>query len=211
MRFPLAVLSVLLVLAIPAFASDADRPIEETATPCSLAGAWYGGSDPTFPYAWTMNPINGNSLTTYAEIAAVGSTFGYAELYPWHGVAQRTAAGTWEWWGYCFALLQPELAEELGVDPTLPEFDIVHAVIEFVDCNTITSTIDVFGWYYNFKFDRTPFVDPVDFSALGEGETLVETYHRLPMPAIAPLHATPRFDPIPLSDSNTGRRPLRKR
>ena len=62
------------------------------------------------------------------------------------------------------------------------DMKFVHEVIEFQDCNTFTSTIDLFGGFIPWTEEKIPFVTQPDynmFDILGVN-TIVETYHRMP-------------------------------
>lgn len=166
--------AVFLAIAIPGFAQG-------VGTNCDISGTWYGGSDPNTPYLWTMTPMAGGRYSSVAQQAFPFSLMPqYAGVTNWSIDVNKLNAREYEaygmsYWVYRWADLN---------QPQLPELDVVRSHIQFVDCNTIKNTIDVFVVYFAFdSATMTPFVTPADVDVLAEfndGAPIVETYHRMP-------------------------------
>lgn len=188
---------VLILLVVPALAQNvtAGQASPQAANPisCSLAGVWYGGSDPTYSYMMSFVPTTQDRFFSVAELAGAGvldpSVWGYKWTTAWHGEVVKSGPNSWEQWGIQYLIWDPAAAAAQGVDGSAPELDVVHGKFHFTDCNTLVSTIDYYGGYFAFnQFNvptRTPFVTPVDVNWLEVYgvETIVETYHRMPSPS----------------------------
>ena len=146
---------------------------------CDISGTWYGGSDPQYQYVWSLTPVGAGRYYSSIQNGYDVRPFGMVSASAWVGEAIKTGHKTFDTYNMSFWLWDPAAAAAAGLDPSLPEVDIVHSRVEFIDCNTFTSTIDVFGAYYSFTPARTPFVTPLDADFLAGG-TIVETYHRMP-------------------------------
>ena len=105
---------------------------------------------------------------------------GYVAATAWVGETAKSGGRTFDSYLMSYWLWDPAAAAEAGLDRSLPEVDIVHSRIRFIDCDTFTATIDVFGAYFAFTPDKTPFVTPPDADYLFGGPPIVETYHRMP-------------------------------
>ena len=203
---------MLLAIALPAVADDAASP-NAAAGPCSLAGTWYGGSDPAYPFIWTNTPIAGNRYTTYAEAGADNLPYGYKAQTGWLGEMARDNDGVYHSWGLSYWVWDPDAATAAGVDSSLPELDIVHSTIALTDCNTMTSTIDTYAAYFTFNpSERSPFIDApdLDFLEVLGLTTLVETYHRMPRLADIDTQRTPRIPQAAIGDRTVPKIPRRR-
>jgi hypothetical protein len=138
---------------------------------CDISGTWYGGSDPQYQYLWSLTPVGAGRYYSSIQNGYDVRPFGMAAASAWVGEAIKSGHKTFD--TYLMSYWIPDVAG------ALPEVDIVHSRVEFIDCNTFTSTIDVFGAYYSFTPARTPFVTPLDLDFLAGG-VIVETYHRMP-------------------------------
>ncbi len=170
---------ILLIFSIPSFAQG-------VGTGCDISGTWYGGNDPAFQYLWTISPMAGGRYSSVVQPGFDNHPFGYITWSTWSGELIKINARTYDqqamsYW--VWDLQKPELLPP-GVNPTLPEVDIVRSRVKLLDCNTLTNTIDVYAGYYNFTPEKIPFVTPADVDylrVLYPGiTTLVETYHRMP-------------------------------
>jgi hypothetical protein len=148
---------------------------------CDISGTWYGGSD--YQYLWTFTPMAAGRYYSLTQPGFDNHPFGYITWTSWAGELRKTGARTYTSYGMSYWVWDPDAAAAAGVDPTLPEVDIVHSTVKMIDCDTFTSTIDVYAGYFSFTPEKTPFVTPPDVDWLQvfyPGVTLVETYHRMP-------------------------------
>lgn len=173
----LAILVLLAVaVAIPCSAQGVGKS-------CDISGTWYGGSDPAFQYLWTITPLNAGRYSSVTQPGFDNRPFGYITWTNWTGEITRVDARTYDSYGMSYWVWAPGAAPD-GVNAALPEVDIVHSRLRLVDCNTMTSTIDLYAGYFSFTPEKTPFVTPPDvdwLQVLYPGvTTLMETYHRMP-------------------------------
>ena len=151
---------------------------------CDISGTWYGGSDPQYQYLWTFSPVAAGRYYSLTQPGFDNHPFGYITWTNWSGELRKTGARTYTSFSMSYWVWDPEAAAAAGVDSTLPEVDIVHSTVKMIDCDTFTSTIDVYAGYFSFTPEKTPFVTPPDIDwlqVLYPGvTTLVETYHRMP-------------------------------
>lgn len=193
MRMRVALSSVLalcvLGVAVPSGAQGVGRS-------CDISGTWYGGSDPSTPYQLTVTPIGAGRYSVVAQQAIDIRLFGGAMQTNWSGEIRKNGR-TYDWYAMLYWVVTPP--DQTTPPAPLPEVDIVHSRLRFVDCNTLKNTIDTYGAYFAFNppyIDaegnavpgRTPFVDPVDFdimAAIGIPE-FDEMYYRLPIGRIPP-------------------------
>lgn len=176
----LVLVAVILVSGLPILG---DEPQSNGNARCEIAGTWFGGSDPTTPYLMTVIPNRAGRYTAVFQLAAPVHALGYANLSTWSGELVQIGPNRYEAWAIIFATLDPDVAAEAGVDPSIPELDYVHSYIEFTDdCNTVSNVIDALNWYTNFDFTKgtVPFVTEPDGMALPEGVTIDEVYYRMP-------------------------------
>lgn len=167
MRNRLVLLAALVLaavaVAVPCGAQGAGRS-------CDLSGSWYGGSDPAYPYLASFTPVGAGRYYSSFQNGYDARLFGYSSATAWVGETIQKGSKTFDSYIMSYWILE---------GASLPEVDIVHSRITFIDCNTFTSTIDVFSAYFSFTPDKTPFVTAPDFSYLSGGP-IVETYHRIP-------------------------------
>lgn len=183
----LFVMLFIVALAIPAFAA---APPQGTGRPCTLAGAWYGGSDPAYPFHWTFTPAGPGRYTYVTWMGVDFRPAGYTSWTDWTGEAVSTDPTTLESWGMSMYVMDADTASAFGVDPALPELDIVQSRIDMIDCDTFTSTVEVYAGYFGWTAAIEPFTDPYDASFLPDGATVVETYHRMrTSPDFTPQHS----------------------
>jgi hypothetical protein len=156
---------ILLLFSVPGYPQGVGND-------CDISGTWYGGSDPNYQYLASFAPLGAGRYSFSAQNGYdVRPIFpGYVAATAWVGEAVKMGRNTFD--TYLMSYWIPG-------GTSLPEVDIAHSRVEFIDCNTFTSTIDVFGAYLSFTPDKTPFVTPVDLDFL-VGGTIVETYHRMP-------------------------------
>jgi len=159
---------------------------------CDVTGTWYGGSE--YQYLWTFTPMAAGRYYSITQPGFDNRPFGYVAWTNWTGEIVKTGARTYDSSGMSYWIWDQAAAEafmaQTGItfDAGLPEVDIVHSRIRLIDCNTFTSTIDVYAGYFSFTPEKRPFVDTPDIDwlqILYPGVTLVETYHR--MPATCPI------------------------
>lgn len=155
--------SFLLLFSVPGFPQGVGNS-------CDISGTWYGGSDPAFPYLLSFTPVGAGRYYSSGQNGYDVHQFGYSAATAWVGETIKNGSTTFD--SYIMSYWITEGAP-------LPELDIVHSRITFIDCDTFTSTIDIFGGYFSFTPDRTPFVTPPDLSFLSGGP-IIETYHRMP-------------------------------
>jgi hypothetical protein len=175
MRIKSLMLGTVLVIATaaPGFAQGAGNS-------CDISGVWYGGSDPQYPYVVTITPIAAGRYQFVAQLGADIRPLGYLSSTNWLGEVGKASAQKYDIYAMSYWVWDPDAAAENGIDPSLPELDIVRSHVRFLDCNTFVNTIDVYGAYYAFNPDVTrPFVSPLDVDFMG-GATLDETYRRMP-------------------------------
>lgn len=150
---------------------------------CQFAGTWYGGSGPDAPYLLTVEPAHGGRYGVtfqWAGSSTIAATFGYERWTTWSGEAVKTAPGEYEVTIISYWMFIHEFAVANGIDDSKPELDMGHAIVRFVDCDRVDVEIDMFAGFIAFDpAVRTPFVGPYDWE-LPEGETLLETYQRMP-------------------------------
>lgn len=151
-------------LTIPTFAHDSNS--------CSPAGVWYGGSD--YKYLLTITPLTENTFALQYEADFANSTFGYSAWTSWRGQLKRQANNRYD--GQVISLYTT--SSELPPPETSYELDAVRESVHFVDCDNIKATIYFFSAYLDLG--KIPFVDTPDFSYLPLGETIIETYRRVP-------------------------------
>lgn len=153
-------------------------------TSCEISGTWYGGSDPTFQYLWTISPMAGGRYNSVIQPGFDNRPFGYITWTSWTGELLKIDARTYDGYAMSYWVWDPAAAAAAGVDATLPEVDIVRGRVQLIDCNTLTNSIDVYAAYFSFTPPKIPFVTPPDvdwLQFLNPGvTTLVETYHRMP-------------------------------
>jgi hypothetical protein len=202
MRNRVAVLAILVIaafaLAIPCGAQGVGIKGGDSkggSSGCDITGTWYGGSNPQYQYLLSMTPTGAgryfSSFQNGYDVHPIPP--GYVAATAWVGETIKKGGKTFDSYIMSYWLWDPAAAAAAGLDPTLPEVDIVHSRIEFNDCDTFTSTIDVFGAYFSFTPDKTPFVTPLDASYLIDGP-IVETYHRMPT-TLHRMTAPPRPQP----------------
>jgi hypothetical protein len=143
---------------------------------CDISGTWYGGSNPNWPYLWTITPMGGGRYSSIAANAYPTSQLpGYNSTTNWSIELLKVDARTFDAYGMSYFVYQ---WADINTGE-LPEVDIAQPA-RHVDCNTMVSTIDVYAFYWRFdSVSMTPFVTPPDFDVLA-GNVLVETYHRMP-------------------------------
>ena len=163
--------ALLAVLVFAAVALAVPCAAQGIGAGCDISGTWYGGSDPQYQYLWSLTPVGAGRYFSSIQNGYDVRPFGMAAATTWVGEAIKSGDKTFD--ASLMAYWIP------NVPGALPEVDIVHSRVKFIDCDTFTATIDVFGAYFSFTPDRTPFVTPVDLDFLGGG-TIVETYHRMP-------------------------------
>jgi hypothetical protein len=179
--------AVVLVLSALAFAVPAGA--QGLGSGCDISGTWFGGSEGQPPYQFTIWPIGAGRYGALAQPAI--------------GVPAR-ADGAWTNWtgelvkkGQRFDsyMIQFWVSAPTAEAPDgVAEIDAVHSRMQFIDCNTIKNTIDVYGVYVPYTPDVVPFVDPFDFdimawlAELGVTE-IEETYHRMPVGILPPPSA----------------------
>jgi hypothetical protein len=189
--------AILLLLSVPGVAQGLGDN-------CDLSGTWYGGSDPHFQYLWSNTPVGAGRYYSSIQLGFDYHQLGYVHATPWAGETIKTGSKTFDVYGISYWLWDPAAAAlfDPGIDPSLPEVDIVRSRVTLIDCNTMTNTVDVYGAYFNFTPGTTPFVTPVDMDFLPNGP-ITETYHRMPttlaglQPAVAAatVSAAPAFKP----------------
>lgn len=202
---------LLILVAIPTLGQTSlpgDRSPTANPASCSLAGTWFGGSDPSYSYLQSFTPTAQDRYFNVAELAGAGvldpSVWGYMWTTAWNGEAVKSGPNRYEAWGIQYLIWDPAAAAAAGVDGSSPELDVVHSTLQFVDCNTLISTIDYYGGYFAFdNATETPFVTPLEVNWLEVYgvTTIVETYHRMLTPA-NPLATTivsapPQGAPMP--------------
>ena len=139
---------------------------------CSPIGVWYGGSD----YKWllTITPIGGVSYAMRYEGDFSNSAFGYKA---WTSVSGRlTKQKNGQYVGQMIMMLTTSAKTPPPVKSY--ELDAARESMEFVDCNNIKSTISFYGGYKDPN--KVPYIDTPDISFLTPGQTIVETYRRMP-------------------------------
>jgi hypothetical protein len=149
---------------------------------CDVSGTWYGGSDPHYQYQWSMTPVGAGRYYSSIQYGFDIRPLGYVQAAPWAGETVRTGGNTYDVYGISYWLWDAQAALALGLDPSLPEVDIVRSRIRLLDCNTLENTVDVYAAYFDFTPDKTPFVTAADADWL-EGapdHKIVETYYRMP-------------------------------
>jgi hypothetical protein len=186
-------LLMLVAFPVPAQILSPGNVSSPSANPanCNLAGTWYGGSDPAYSYLWSFVPSAQGRFFSTAELAGAGvvdpSVWGYIWTTAWNGETVKSGPATYESWSIQYLIWDPAAAAEAGVDSSSPELDVVHSTMQFLDCNTLISTVDYYGGYFAFdSATETPFITPVDVDWLDVYgvTTLVETYHRMPTPSV---------------------------
>jgi len=155
---------LLLSLAVPGFAQTAGKG-------CEISGTWYGGSE--WKYQMTVTPIQGNRYSVVFQPLYDNKAFGYVVWTNWTGEIVVRPGNVLE--AYTMSMYQTDAGAPPDVNQM--ETDIARGRIEFIDCNTLTQTIDVYAAYSGPK---RPFTDPPDWHYLTPGETLTETYSRMP-------------------------------
>lgn len=195
--------ALLSFLAVAVLATAAPSGAQGIGNSCDISGTWYGGSDPMTPYQVTIVPIGAGRYSVTAQQAVdFLAAAGYNAVTSWVGEAKKKGQ-TYEWYLMSYWVMT-------GTAPALPELDIVRSRATFVDCNTLTNAIDVFGGYLQFTPQditneagdvlfkgRTPFMDAMDFDVMqwifeATGEAvLTETYRRMPVGLVPPLAFTP--------------------
>lgn len=211
MRITAILCSLLLVFALPLVAQESSvaNPAPQGTANCEPAGTWFGGSQPFNPYMMTISAGNGGRYTVDWQLIVPAVPFeGYLGISHWSGELVRIDPGRYEAWAILYAVYDPVLAEEYGIDPSLPELDYVHGYLEFSDCNTMTNVIDVYNWYVNFDHTKgmVPFVTEPDVVVLEDGATIDEVYYRMPTKGPTLTHGSPgmSFNGV----SNFGRPPV---
>ncbi len=175
----------ILVMFVMLLASVAPCLGQATGTKgCDLSGAWYSSGD--WRYTFTIVPIGDGHYVSQSQYGFDNHAFGYVAWTDWNGEITRGKAQTYDSYGISMWVWPPAP----GADPNLPpppeqlELDIVRSHIQFVnDCNTFQSTIDVYGGYYPWTAEVVPFATEPDINYLEllyGGESIVETYHRIP-------------------------------
>jgi hypothetical protein len=154
---------------------------------CSPVGVWYGGSD--FKYMLTIIPPNTHVNHIVGKgTPATEDTF----LIRYEAVYPNAAWGYEAWTSWSGQLVRNKdgrryLGQSISRYTTSPEaqppsgsfeLDAVRNWNEFVNCDTIRSTIDFFGAY--FDLNRVPFVDAPDLNYLPPEGKIIETCHRMP-------------------------------
>jgi hypothetical protein len=203
--------ALLLVLASPIFAQEvvSSAPPNGTAR-CELTGTWYGGSSAEIPYLATFSPSTGGRYTAQFQLVYTPADIGYKTWTTWTGEALRTTGGEYDVYAISYWIMTPEYAAENGFDTSTPELDMVRSHVKFTDCDTMTNEIDLLTAHIPFDpaVDK-PFTGPYDFE-LPAGETIVETYQRMPTTCCTTLDALPRL-PLPLSGTHSAASSFRSR
>jgi hypothetical protein len=176
-RFLLAFL-VFTLCAMPCLAQPKARA-------CDPTGTWVGGGDPLYPsYQLTVTPEGGGRYTVLYQMMFDPGT--HATAYT--GEMKRDRGGAYVEQICASITLNQELVDfyaSLGIvveQPGLPEVDCVHARKVMLDCDTMQTTIDWFGWYIPFSLDKIPFTTQPEIEFINDlngGEPLLETYHRV--------------------------------
>lgn len=150
---------------------------------CDLTGTWYGGSNPYIAFQLDVSRMADGGYNLTAQQALKWPDFGVYSTTGWTGSIERSGRHYKSRLMVLYRLTE-EAAGSLGVDPGLPEADAVAGRVEFVDCDTLKFTWNVYYVYYNFDAiagDRIPFVTTPDIDIIALlGGPLEETYHRLP-------------------------------
>ena len=180
-RVPASHFAAILVLVAGLLLGASPLLAEGPARSCDLAGTWYGGSDPHWPYQLSISPSAGGGYTTVALQTQDWLALGYTDATAWTGSIKKSGRN---YMTYVMSMyhLTAEMAASVGADPTLPEVDVAIGRVDFAACNTLTITWTVYYIYFNFNTpagDKIPFVTPPDIDYLG-GSKIFETYHRLP-------------------------------
>lgn len=182
----LAFCAVLLATVMPCFGQQAAQFnfTSPNAGGCDLSGTWYSAGD--WKYQWDIVPLSDGRYWGRSQYGFDNHVFGYIAWTEWSGEIIKGKGQTYDSYGISMWVWPPAP----GADPNLPpppeqlELYILHAQIRFVnDCNTFQSTIDVWAGYNPWTAELVPFVTEPDFNYLEllyGGETIVETYHRMP-------------------------------
>jgi hypothetical protein len=173
---------------------------------CDISGTWYGGGDPHFQYLWSTTPMGAGRYHFVGPLGFDYHLFGYVHATPWDGEAIKSGSKTFDVYAISYWLWDPVAAAAFDptIDPSLPEVDIVRSRVTFIDCDTFTNTVDVYGAYFNFTPEKTPFVTPVDMNYL-PGGPITETYHRMPttLAGFPPAVASSRAGAVRLPEPST--------
>ncbi len=150
--------------------------------PCDFTGVWYGGSNPYIAWQLDVGRTADGQYSVSFHQALKWADFG---AYSTTGFAGRIGKLGHHYQAYGMGMyrLTEEAADSLGVDPGLPEMDVVSGRVELLACDTLKFTWNVYYVYYNFDAvagDKIPFVTPPDLDIIALiGGPLEETYHRL--------------------------------
>jgi hypothetical protein len=151
-------------LSMPGFARDSNT--------CSPTGVWYGGSD--YKYMLTITPLTEDTFAIQYEAVFANSSFGYNAWTSWQEQLKQQKDGHYT----AQAISLYTTSSELPPPENSYELDAIREKVEFTDCDNLKATIYFFGAYLDLV--KLPFVDAPDFGYLSPGETIIETYHRVP-------------------------------
>lgn len=199
------------VLSVSAAAAEPDH-LQKT---CDLTGTWYGGSNPYIAWQLHISRTADGGYSASFQQALKWADFG---VYSTTGFAGRIEKSGRQFKASAMGMyrLTEEAADSLGVDPGLPEVDVVSGRAEFLTCDTLKFTWNVYYVYYNFDAvagDKIPFVTPPDIDIIAlAGGPLEETYHRLspPRPTCGAAESTGMSSLSNVLEPRTSRVPPRR-
>ena len=144
----------------------------QSSNACVPTGVWYGGSD--FKYMLTITPLTQDTYAIRYEPVFANGSFGYNAWTAWSGELKKQKNGRYV--GQVMSVYTT--STELPPPDTSYEMDGVRETVEFTNCDNLKATIYFFSGYLDLG--KVPFIDAPDFSYLGPGETIIETYRRMP-------------------------------
>jgi len=156
--------------------------LAQTSNACSPVGTWYGGSD--YKYMMTITPTTGDKYAIRYEAVFANGLFGYNAWTSWSGELKKQKNGRYS----AQIISMYTTSTELPPPGTSYEMDAVRETMEFASCDNLQATIYFFSAYLDLS--KVPFIDLPDFSYLGPGETIIETYRRMPVNCIVCSSAT---------------------
>ncbi|HVO60001.1 MAG TPA: hypothetical protein VMT53_03650 [Terriglobales bacterium] len=143
-----------------------------SASNCSPAGSWYGGSD--VKYLLTVVPLTGETFAITAQpIFDVTDLGGYKALTAWSGEFRKISRSAYL--GQYISLYTT--SSEVPPPPESMELDGVRGVLTFTNCDNIKIAYDRYLIY--FDVNKVVFVDVPDLNIDVTG--VVEYYRRMPM------------------------------